>query len=152
MAQRSTGQFRASAQTKNESAAQVLDLIREQMRDLMTTPATAEELKARKSSLVGGYGRSLATTDGLADILGNLALFNVPLSELSAYSDKVEAVNADQVQAFFRTYLNPDSASVIIAGDAKTFAADLKTRTNNLEIIPAADLDLDAPSLRKAAN
>lgn len=150
-AQRSTGMFRASAQTKNESAGQVLDLIREQMRDLMTHPATNDELKARKSALLGAYGRSLATTDGLADILGNLALFSVPLTELSAYSDKVEAVSADQVQAFFRTHLDPDSVSVIIAGDAKTFAPDLKTRTDNLEIIPAADLDLDAASLRKAA-
>ena len=150
-AQVSTGQFRASAQTKNESAVEVLDLIRGQMRDLMTTTATAEELKARKSSLIGGYGRNLATTDGLADILGNLALFKVPLNELSAYADKVEAVSADQVKGFFKTYLSPDDATVIIAGDAKAFSEALKAKTTNLEIIPAADLDLDSPTLRKAA-
>ena len=149
-AQSTTGQFRASAQTKNESAAQVLDLIRAQMRDLMTTQATAEELKARKSSLVGSYGRNLATTDGLADTLGNFALFGVPMSELGAYPDRVEAVTTGQVQGFLKDYLSPDSASVIIAGDAKIFVQDLKARTTNLEVIPATELDLDSPSLRKS--
>ncbi|OXE36060.1 MAG: peptidase M16 [Phenylobacterium zucineum] len=148
-AEATTGQFRASAQTKNESTAQVLDLIRAQMRDLMTIPATADEFRARKSSLIGSYGRNLATTDGLAEILGNLALYHVPLSELAAYSDKVESVTTDQVQAFFKTYLNPDTMSVIVAGDAKAFVDDLKTRTTDLEVIPAGALDLDAPSLRK---
>ena len=149
--QQTTGQFRASAQTKNESAAQVLDLIRAQMQDLMVNPASAEELKARKSSLIGRYGRNLATTDGLAESLAVLALYKVPLSELGAYTDKVEAVSADQVQRFFKTYLNPESASVIIAGDAKSFIDDLKSKTSNLEVILASELDLDAASLRKAA-
>jgi len=149
--QQTTGQFRASAQTKNESAAQVLYLIRAQMQDLMVTPATVEELKARKSSLIGHYGRTLATTDGLAETLGVLALYKIPLRELGAYTDKVEAVTADQVQSFFKTYLNPESASVIIAGDAKSFVEDLKSKTQTLEVIPVSDLDLDAASLRKAA-
>ena len=147
---RTTGQFRAAAQTKNESAVQVLDLIIAQMTDLIANPAGAEELKARKSSLVGSYGRNLATTDGLADIVGNLALYGVPLSELAAYPAKIEAVSADQVQAFAKTHLDPAQASVIIAGDAKAFKDDLKTRAPNLELIPAADLDLDQPSLRRA--
>jgi zinc protease len=149
-ARRTTGVFRASAQTKNESAAQVLDLINAELKRLAAEPAGAEELKARKSTLVGAYGRELATTEGLADTLGNLALYGVPLSEMNAYTGKVEAVSADQVQAFARTHLDPAQVSVIVAGDAKAFADDLKKRAPNLEVIPAAELDLDQPSLRKA--
>jgi zinc protease len=150
-AQRSTGLFRARAQTKNESAPQVLDLIDAEMTRLAAEPAGAEELKARKSVLIGGFGRQLETTDGLADILGNLALYDLPLGELNAYTGKVEAVSADQVQAFARTNLDPAKASVIVAGDAKAFAEGLKQRRPNLEVIPADKLDLDSPGL-KAAN
>jgi zinc protease len=145
-----TGSFRAAAQTKNESAAQVLDLIQAEMKTIATTPAGSDELKARKSVLVGSYGRNLATTGGLADILGELALYGVPLDEITRYTAKVEAVDAAQVQAFAGRMLNPDSASVIVAGDARTFADTLKAKRPDLEVIPAGALDLDSPTLRTA--
>ena len=150
-ARRTTGLFRASAQTKNESAPQVLDLVRAEMTRLGAEPVAADELAARKSSLVGEFGRGLATTDGLASVLGNLALYGVPLSELNAYTGKVEAVTPAEVQAFARAKLDPAQASVIIAGDGKAFLDALKTRLPDLEVVPAKDLDLDQPSLRKPA-
>jgi zinc protease len=147
---RTTGSFRASAQTKNESAPQVLDLIKAEMAKLAAEPASADELKARKSVLVGSFGRELATSGGLADILGNLAVYDVPLDEVSLYTRKVEAVEAGDVQAFARRVFDPAQASVIVAGDAKAFSAGLKERLPNLEVVPAAELDLESPSLRKA--
>ncbi|MBT9472016.1 MAG: pitrilysin family protein [Pseudomonadota bacterium] len=148
-AMRTTGLFRASAQTKNESAPQVLDLIVAELTRLVQTPAGAEELKARKSVLIGGFGRELATTDGLASILGNLALYDLPLTEVGAYTGKVEAVSASQVQDFAKKNLDPAAVSVIVAGDAKAFEAELKSRRPDLEVVPAAELDLDAVSLKK---
>ncbi|HET6972141.1 MAG TPA: insulinase family protein, partial [Phenylobacterium sp.] len=149
-AARTTGSFRASAQTKNESAPQVLDLIDAEMRKLAAEPASADELKARKSTLEGEYGRELATSGGLADILGNYALYGIPLDEIGRYTSKVEAVDAAQVQAFARRALDPAQASLIVAGDAKAFAPALKAKRPELEVIPVTDLDLGSPTLRKA--
>jgi zinc protease len=146
---RTTGSFRASAQTKNESATQVLELIDAELEKLAAGPATAEELTARKSTLIGDYGRELATSGGLADILGNYALYGVPLDEIGRYTAKVEAVDAAQVQAFARRVFDPAQASVVVAGDAKTFAGPLKAKLPNLEVIPVSELDLDSPTLRK---
>jgi zinc protease len=146
---RTTGAFRAVAQTKNASAPEVLELIEQEMAKLASAPAGADELKARKSSLVGAFGRSLATTDGLADILGNLALYGVPLDEITRYTAKVEAVTASDVQAFAGRTLDPKDASVIVAGDAKAFAAGLKAKAPGLDVIPGANLDFDSPTLRK---
>jgi zinc protease len=149
-AQRSTGLFRARAQTKNESAPQVLDLIDAEMKKLAAEPAGPEELKARKSVLIGGFGRQLETTGGLAGILGGVALYDLPLSEVSAYTGKVEAVTAAQVQTFAKERLDPAATSVIVAGDAKAFEAGLKQRRPNLEVIPVDQLDLDSVTLKKA--
>ncbi|MBL8555031.1 MAG: insulinase family protein [Phenylobacterium sp.] len=146
---RTTGSLRAAAQTKNESAGQVLDLINAEMTRLAAAPPAADELKARKSVLVGGYGRSVATSEGLAGILGNYALYGIPLDELGAYTGKVEAVDAAQVQAFARKAFDPAAASVIVAGDARTFSADLKAKLPNLEVVPSAELDLESPTLKK---
>ena len=145
-----TGSFRAAAQTKNESAPQVLDLIGAEMRGLAATPPSAEELKARKSVLVGSYGRNLATTGGLADILGDLALYGVPLEEITRYTASVEAVGPAQVQAFAVRMFDPTSASVIVAGDATAFGEALKAKRPDLEVIPIGELDLDSPTLRRA--
>ena len=119
------------------------------MASLGTTPASVDELNARKSNLVGSYGRRLATTGGLADTLGNLALYGVPLDEITHYTTRVEAVTPAQVQAFSARVLDPAKASVIIAGDAKSFAAALKAKRPDVEVIPVDQLDLDKPSLRK---
>lgn len=148
-ANRTTGSFRAAAQTKNETAPQVLDLIVEQMTALGATPANADELTARKANLVGSYGRRLATTGGLADILGNLALYDVPLDEITRYTTRVEAVTPTQVQAFAARVMDPAKASVIVAGDAKAFTAALKAKRPDLEVIPVDKLDLDSPTLKR---
>ncbi|CAN7146835.1 pitrilysin family protein [Phenylobacterium sp. LjRoot219] len=148
-ANRTTGLFRAGAQTKNESAPVVLGLIDEQMKGLAAAPPKPEELTARKSTLVGGFGRELATTGGLADILGNLALYGVPLDEVKVYTTKVEAVTGGEVQGFAGKWLDPSYASVVVVGDAKSFAGPLKAARPNLEVIPAAQLDLDSSTLRK---
>ncbi len=151
-ASRTTGSFRAAAQTKNESAGEVLRLMEAELARLAAEPAATEELKARKSSLVGDYGRELATTGGLADILGSYALHGVPLEEVGRFTDKVEAVSPDQVQAFARRMLEPGAMSVIVAGDAKTFAPTLKDKAPNLVVIPLDKLDLASPTLEAPAS
>ncbi|MET0274236.1 MAG: pitrilysin family protein, partial [Phenylobacterium sp.] len=147
---RTTGAFSARAQTKNESAPEVLDLIKAEMKRLADQPPAPEELKARKSVLVGGFGRSLETTGGLAGILGSLAVYDIGLDEVAAYTGKVEAVSAEQVQAFARRELDPAAASVIVVGDGKAFLPGLRTRAPNLEVVPASELDLDSATLRKS--
>jgi len=149
-ARQSTGAITTSTQTKNESAPEVISLVRTEMKKLADAPASADELAARKSVLVGGYGRELATTDGLAGILGGLAVYGIPLSEVQAYTGKVEAVGPADVQRFAAEVMDPSQASVIVAGDAKLFGPGLQTALPGAEVIPLTQLDLDSPTLRKA--
>jgi len=148
-ARRSTGAFQAQAQTKNESAPEVVDLIAAEMTKLAAEPVSAEELKARKSVLIGGFGRALGTAEGLGGVLGDLAVQDVPLTEIGAYTAKVEAVSAEQVNAFAAGRLSPADAAVIVAGDARLFEAGLRERAPDLRIIPAEALDLDSETLTK---
>ena len=144
-----TGGFSANVQTKNESAAQVVTLIREELARLGAAPASAGELAARKSVLIGGYGRELGTSEGLADILGGLAVYGVPLNEIQAYTGKVEAVTAADVQSFSKAVLDPAQTSVIVVGDAKTFGDTVKAVLPGAAEIPIDQLDLDSPTLKK---
>jgi len=149
-ARRTLGAFNAEAQTKNEAAGQVADLIAAGMSGLAAAPPSADELAARKSSLVGDYGRGIATAAGLAGQLSTLALYGIDLNEVKSYPDKVEAVTPDEVQAFAKDVLNPAGASAIVVGDSKLFVNDLKAKWPDLEVIPIAQFDPDNPTLKAA--
>jgi len=151
-ARRTTGAFQAQAQTKNESAPEVMDLIATEMRRLAAEPVTPEELSARKSVLIGAFGRALGTAGGLGGVLGELALQDVPLSEITAYTAKVEAVSPEAVRAFAAERLSPQDAAVIIAGDAALFLEALQEKAPDLRRIPAKTLDLEAPGLTTPAS
>ena len=60
-------------------------------------------------------------------------------------------MTAQDEAAFAAAALDPAQADVIVVGDAKLFLAALRAKLPNLEVIPAADLDLDSPTLRKPA-
>ncbi len=148
-ARRIVGGFTASTQTKNPSAAEVVTLIRGEMARMATVPATPAELAARKSVLVGDFGRDMGTTDGLAGVLGGLAVYNIELGEMNVFTSKVEAVTADQVTGFAADIFDPAEASVVVVGDAKLFGDAMKAAVPNATVIPIGDLDLDSPTLTK---
>ncbi|MBV9996261.1 MAG: insulinase family protein [Caulobacteraceae bacterium] len=150
-ARRTLGAFTAQAQTRNETAGEVANLIKDEMRKLAGAPPAQGELTARTSSLVGEYGRALATAGGLGAQLGALALYGIDLDEIKAYTGKVEAVTPGEVQAFARDALDPDRASVIVVGDGQTALAPLKAAFPNLAVVPIARFDPDNPSLEGPA-
>jgi zinc protease len=62
---REPGPFYASAQTKNESAAEVAGLIETELQRLVKEPVKGEELKSRQAVLTGQYARELETNQGV---------------------------------------------------------------------------------------
>jgi zinc protease len=147
-ARRTLGAFTAAVQTRNDAAAQVADLIKADMAGLATAPPAPDELAARKESLIGEYGRGIATAAGLGETLQTLALYGIDLTEVKTYTDKVDAVTPADVQAFAAEQLKPGDASLIVVGDGKLFLPTLKSP--NLEVIPIAQFDPDNPTLKAA--
>ncbi len=146
---REPGPFMASTQTKNESAPEVASLILDELKRLDTEPIPQDELTPRKAVLIGTFGRSLETVDGVVSQIASLALYGLKLDEINHYIPNVEAVTAPQVQQFARTRLNASSADVIIVGNAKLFLDDLRKRFDNIDVIPLDQLDLNKAGLRK---
>jgi zinc protease len=149
-ARRTLGAFTAQSQTRNDAAMQVADLIKASMAGLAAAPPSAAELTARKSSLIGDYGRAIATASGLGTTLQTLALYGIDLAEIKTYTDKVEAVTPAEVQDFAADELKPDGASLIVVGDGKLFLEAFKAKAPNLEVIPIAQFDPDNATLKAA--
>lgn len=139
----------ARTQTKNPTAAEVVDLIEAEMTRLGTAAAPSAELDARKAVLVGNFGRTIETTAGTAALLGNYVIQNVPVEELGRYTGKVNGIDQRAVQAAAAALLVPKEASIVVVGDAKQFITPLRARYPNVEVIPEAALDLNQATLRK---
>ncbi len=147
-ARRAPGYVSANTQTKNLSAPEVVDLIVATMKGMGSAPVPAAELASRKAVLIGDFGRDTETTGGVAGVLGDYVVENVPLSELKAFTPKVEGVDAAAVQRVAQRLLDPTGASIVVVGDAKLFIDDLRKKYPNVEVIPADKLNLDSPTLK----
>ncbi|GAB2539178.1 M16 family metallopeptidase [Rhodanobacter koreensis] len=145
------GMWLASAQTKNPSAAQVVDLMLGEFNRLGSTRVDAQELAARKATLIGGYGRSLETTAGLAEQIGQLAVYGVKLDEIGRYIEQVQAVTSKQVQAYARKHLDAAGSKVVVVGDAAQFGEAVRKAHPQAVLMESTALDLDSPSLQPMA-
>jgi zinc protease len=165
LAHKEAGIFVARTQTKNESAAEVADVILTEITRLGIQLPAAEELSARKLTLIGDFGRELETTNGLVNQIGALALYDLPLSEINSYIQNVQRISAADIKTVADYPFSTDEANVVIVGDAKKFLPDLEKKISagvielsvnengkpgKIEIIPASELDLNRPDLRKA--
>jgi len=148
-ARRDVGPFAASAQTKNESGAQVADLLLGEIGRLATTPPNDSELAPRKAVVVGNFSRNLETVNGLVGQVANLALYGRRLDEINRYISNVQAINTGDVQQFAGTRLDAKTSNIIVVGNAKAFLPALQKAFPNVEVIPIAEMDLNSAVLRK---
>jgi zinc protease len=145
------GMWLAAAQTKNPSAPQVVELVLSEFKRLGSTRVSADELAARKATLIGSYGNSLETTAGLAGQVGNLAVYGVKLEQIGKYIAQVQAVTPKQIEKYAARHLDADGSKVVVVGDAAQFAPAIRKAHPQAELLQSAALDLDSPSLQPAA-
>ncbi len=144
-----TANFSARTQTKNESAAEVAELIVAEIKRLAETAASEAELTPRKSVLTGGFGRNLETTQGLAAAIADLYTYRIPTSELNAYMSSVNSVRSSDLKEF--ASLGLFQGDIIIVGDYAVFKDDLAKRFPGLpiDVIKVSELDIESETLRK---
>ena len=148
-ARKEGGVWAIGAQTKNESAPEVVAVVLDEIRRVSETPAPADELDARKLSVIGSVSRRLETTESLASTLAAFEGYGVPLADLTTTIDKLSAVTPQQVVAFARKHWEPGMLSIVVAGDASKFADALRAKYPDLKVVAQDKVDLDRATLVK---
>jgi zinc protease len=145
---RSGGSFFASAQTKNQSAAEVAGLLQTELKRLSTDPVQGKELKSRQAVLTGGYARSLETNRGFVGQLASLVTYDRPLDAINQYIPAINAITTADVSAFAMKYFDTPP-SLIVVGKASDFLEALKKDFQDIKVIPHLELDLNRADLTK---
>ncbi len=137
------GSLAAAVQTKNESAATVLSLVQAEFDKLIATPVGADELAARKATLIGGFSRAVETTAGLGAVLRSLIVAGLPLAEAGKRIDNLASVTAGDVQRLAVSNLGRAGRRVVVAGDAAKFQTELQAGLPGAAVVNAGELDLE---------
>jgi zinc protease len=146
------GMASALAQTAHANAPEVLALLRGEVLRLADAPPSADELAARQAALVGGFGRRLETTAGLAAVLASQWAAGRPLADLAAHVPQLLAVTPAQVQDFARRHWTAGALRGVVVGDlSATGDALTATVTGGPAALRLrmAEVDFEQPGLRK---
>ena len=145
----SSSNFATRTQTKNESAAEVAELVIAEIDKLSEGEIPATELDPRKLVLTGSFGRNLETTGGLSGSIAELYSFGIPVSNLNSYMSSVQKVSDAQIKKFAGENLK--GGDIIIVGDYAKFKDDLAKRFPNMkvQVIKADQIDLMSKNLTK---
>lgn len=144
------GDFAADTDTRTETTAEVLRLIVDEIMRLQRERVNDRELSDAQAYLAGSFPLTIETPDAIAAQVLNALFYELPLSDLETYRERVNAITPDDIQRVARQYLKPDRLAVVLVGNAAVFKDQLKgLGFDSYEIINLQDLDLTTADLRR---
>ena len=143
------GLLTASAQTKHQSAAEVAALLRAEILRLAVQDVGARELAARQAAMVGDFSRQLETTATLATLAADQLQRGRDLTALMQLPADLLALDAAQVRRFATQYWPASALRTVVVGDLQAAGVGLRQQFPGAWLIPADQLDLASPNLRR---
>lgn len=125
-AARAGGNIVAQADVRNEVTGASLKEFFYEFNRLGTEPVSPQELDDTKRYVAGGYLINNQMQGAVAATLAKNWLVGLPSEFLGQYVPKIRAVDAAQVQAMAKKYYAPQDQSIIVVGDSKAIAEQLK--------------------------
>ncbi|MBQ0960012.1 insulinase family protein [Ideonella sp. 4Y11] len=147
--QASGGILKAAAQTKPSTAAELAQVTMDEMQRLGREAPGADELAARKASLIGGFSRQFDTTGGIAGIVISELERGRQLAQLRQVVPEIEAVSAEQVRDYAARHWQASQLRTVIVGDVAASGPTLKALDPQALSLEAAALDLESPTLKR---
>jgi zinc protease len=146
-AYRGAGIFSAAAQTKNESAAEVVEVIRGEMSRLGGEVVPDAEFDARKAVITGSFQRELETNEGYVKRIADFVVYEQPVDSFATTLERIEKVKTAEVKAFAEREFNAEEMTVVVVGKAVECEKPLRKALPKLRAVPQAKLDLESATL-----
>ena len=133
-ARRLAGTFRATAEVRTAVTGASLKEFFYELERIGTEQVSAEELRNAKSYLTGVFPIRIETQDGLIDQLVSIRMYDLPDDYLQTYRDRINEINAEDIQRVAQKYIRPNEAAVVIVGDAKEVSEQVKPYSETIEV------------------
>jgi zinc protease len=133
-ARKLAGTFRATAEVRTAVTGASLHEFFYELDRIRNEAVSQEEITNAKSYLTGVFPIRIETQDGLIDQLVNNKMFGLPDDYLRTYRERVSAVTTDEILAVAEKYVTPDSAAIVIVGDAAEINEQIKPYSEKIEV------------------
>ena len=110
------GPFLMAMQTRNDQTDQGLKVMRDTLRGYLKQGITADELKAAKQNITGGFPLRIDSNSDMVEYLAMIGFYKLPLDYLQRFDQRVEAVTSEQINDAFHRHLDPDDMVTVIVG------------------------------------
>ncbi len=108
-------------QTKSETMGEAVDALYEELRGMISDPATADELARAKDSILNSFVFNYASKRQVLSQQMLYAYYGLPLDFLEKYRANIEMVTAEDVARVAEKYLHPDEAVLLVVGKEADF-------------------------------
>ena len=148
-AQRQAGVFTVNTFTRTEKTAEAVRMIVDLLKEFRDNPAQQDEFDEAKSFISGSFALATETSGQVAERILMAAVNGLGEDYWTQYRERLDALTIGQVRAAVQGFLEPDKLAIVAVGNAKAFSKELAAY-GPATVIPQAELDLIADSLRKA--
>ena len=124
-------------QARNEAAGEAIQAVLDHLDRMATEPVTARELADAKSLIEGNFLLRLEPQAGLVDELMVERTQRLPPDYLDTWTQRVEAVRAEDAQAAAKKYLSTRDMTIVVVGDAAKIGPAL-AKVGKFEVVKAS--------------
>lgn len=121
--------FSVSTSTKNESAGEVLDLVRDAWKRMRDSDVTEKELTDAKAYMIGSMPLALSSTNAISELCLSLQLDGRPIDWLDGRAARIASIDAADVRRAAKKLLDPAGLTVVIVGRPDKVMATSKPET-----------------------
>ncbi|KPK12240.1 MAG: zinc protease [Acidithiobacillales bacterium SG8_45] len=113
---RDKGPFVMGLQTRNNQRDQALKVMRDTLTTYIDKGPSEAELEAAKKHITGGFALRLDSSGKIAGYLAVLGFYQLPLTYLDDFNQKIEAVTLEQVKDAFKRRIDPNRMVTVVVG------------------------------------
>lgn len=116
------GTFLVYAFTRTDATGQVIELLREQMREMATNPVSEAELEVQKSNTLNGAVFRFTSPAAIVQRTARaVEVLGLPAGYYDRYIEQVEAMTPAKVLGVARREFRPEDMLIMVVGDAAQF-------------------------------
>ncbi|HLG97742.1 MAG TPA: pitrilysin family protein [Bryobacteraceae bacterium] len=105
--------------TKTDTTEKTIDMALEVLKRLREQGITADQLASAKAYLKGTFPpQRLETTDQIASVLGDLAVYHLGKADVDDFFSRIDAVTVDEANATARKYFRDENLTFVLLGNA----------------------------------
>jgi predicted Zn-dependent peptidase len=124
---RYTGSFIAETETKAESTAKAINLMKDIIAGMTREPVTDQELNTAKEYIINSFMFGFTSPASIVTQRARLEFYGYAPDYLEAYRDNISRVTKEDVLAAARKHLKPEAFKLVVVGDASKFDKPLSS-------------------------